>query len=79
MLQQGTACQSCVNLQGWDWAMSPAGLYSSVNVSGSGRLVSITEIAAAVPEPSTYALMLAGVTAIGVVARRRRAAATIKP
>ena len=34
--------------------------------------------AAVVPEPATYALMLAGVAAIGVAARRRKAGATLK-
>jgi hypothetical protein len=31
-----------------------------------------TEIAEAIPEPSTYALMIAGLAAVGVAARRRR-------
>ena len=79
MLQQGANCLQCVGLQWRDSTASVDGLYSSVNISGAGRLVSITEITAAVPEPSTYALMLAGVAAIGVAARRRRAAETLKP
>jgi len=78
MLQQGTQCQQCVQLQWFDSTLSRNGLSSGVRVDGVGRLVSITEVAAAVPEPSTYALMLAGVAAIGAVARRRGAGAALK-
>lgn len=73
LLQQGTTCQTCISLQWWDSTQSVSGLYSSVRIDGVGRLVSITEITTAVPEPSTYALMLAGVAAIGFAARRRKA------
>ncbi|WP_431049546.1 PEP-CTERM sorting domain-containing protein [Roseateles sp. L2-2] len=78
MLKQGTTCLTCVQLQWFDTLYSTDGLYSGVRIDGSGRLVSITEITAAVPEPSTYALMLAGVAAVGFAARRRRAAGAIK-
>lgn len=79
LLRQGADCQTCVNLQWWDTTASVDGLYSGVRINGHGRLVSITEIASAVPEPSTYALMLAGVAAIGVARRRRRDVEAIKP
>ena len=78
MLQQSTQCQQCVQLQWFDSSLSQNGLYNGVRVDGVGRLVSITEVAAAVPEPSSYALMLAGVAAIGVAARRRKAGAALK-
>ena len=74
MLMQGTTCLTCVQLQWRDTSYAGDGLYSGVLYSGAGRLVSITEITAAVPEPSTYALMLAGVAAIGFAARRRKTA-----
>lgn len=52
----------------------------TIGTNGGSAIDSITfrsngkafEIAAAVPEPSTYALMLAGIAAIGFMIRRRR-------
>jgi len=42
-----------------------------VLLSVSGRIDSVTMVVSSVPEPSTYALMLAGVFAVGTVVRRR--------
>lgn len=41
-------------------------------LSNATRLVSSGSLVAAVPEPSTYALMLAGLAVVGFVARTRR-------
>ena len=47
---------------------------STINVDGVLDNVSVNALTAPVPEPETYALMLAGLAAMGLVARRRKAA-----
>lgn len=44
----------------------------SISFKGLGVVVDDLQFTAAVPEPQTYALLLAGLTAVGFVARRRR-------
>jgi PEP-CTERM motif len=47
---------------------------TDAHVSGWPYTLTITQTAAAVPEPETYAMMLAGLGALGWVSRRRRSA-----
>lgn len=48
------------------------GTYTLTNEAGFGSKVGITSVTA-VPEPETYAMMLAGLGLLGTVARRRKA------
>lgn len=49
---------------------------ASCGLSANPAVGTFTAVAAPIPEPETYALMLAGLAGLGAVARRRRARAT---
>jgi hypothetical protein len=61
----------------WAWAADPISAYHTADFVGGHDIawaVHSGDIAAAVPEPSTYALMLAGLAGLCVARRRARAA-----
>jgi hypothetical protein len=63
------------NLAAGTYQLLASGSLSGTGFGGIAVLSTTLNVAAAavVPEPSTYALMLAGIAGIGFVARRRRA------
>jgi len=53
--------------------ITPAALFNQINSGGTANAsFSATLTVAAIPEPSTYALLATGMGALGLVARRRR-------
>ncbi|ANH69564.1 PEP-CTERM sorting domain-containing protein [Mitsuaria sp. 7] len=65
-------CADCLSLTFRNAYWRADGTYGEAQVLGRARIISMVESASAVPEPSTYALMLAGVAVIGFAARRRK-------
>lgn len=75
-----------IDLTGGDW-LSPNGTadFSFLSISGSSQLISASldysavQVAAPVPEPETYAMMLAGLAALGMMKRRKAPAKKARP
>ncbi len=65
--------QSATNDPSVAWAASTNGVWSAVNSQFVGTPGTRITVAAAVPEPATYGLMLAGGLLVAAAARRRQA------
>jgi hypothetical protein len=56
------------------WSSTFTGLVDGLSITARGATVNLDlEAVAAIPEPETYALMLAGLAVVGAAARRRKA------
>jgi autotransporter-associated beta strand protein len=71
LLDWGTA--GSISFLSFDTSALTGGLYWDTSLLATNGVVSITNIAPAIPEPSTYAV-LAGLAALGLAAWRRRSA-----
>ena len=59
---------------GYNGLTTGAGYTFNSQLTANADVYRISFTAAPVPEPETYALMMAGLLAVGVMVRRRRAA-----
>lgn len=64
----------------WHWSLQPGASTFSFNFNATGSSLSLDQVALyavrntpAVPEPGTWALMVAGLAAVGALSRRRKA------
>jgi hypothetical protein len=72
--QNSVVAFNFAELAAFNGLMTGAGYSFTSNLTADTDIYRITFSAAPVPEPETYALMLAGLLGVGFMARRRRSA-----
>lgn len=71
--QNSVVALNFAELAGFNGLMTAAGYVFTSNLAANTDIYRITFSAVPVPEPETYALMMAGLLGVGFMARRRRA------